>query len=112
MAEDNLDGLVECPEFSYPEEYIKAFDEFNLQKASDFVWQKIGEADGYIQETAPFKLIKEDKDKAVEIIKELVCRVNEIAVMLKPILPETSDKILKAIKENKKPAEPLFRRID
>ena len=51
-------------------------------------------------------------EKAKEIIKELVVGVYDIAVHLEPILPETSEKIKKLVKENKKPETPLFVRKD
>ena len=89
---------------------LEMFSKYEVQKAADFVWEKIGEVDQHIQETEPFKLVKEDKGRAVEIIKDLVVRLYAIGRMLEPLLPETSEKILTAVKANKKPDEPLFPR--
>jgi len=96
----------------FPEEYKKAFDEFNIQKVGDIVWRKIGELDSKIQETEPFKLVKTDSEKAKEIIKELIQDLYTIARMLNPIMSEISDKIKKSVKENKMPEKPLFPRKD
>lgn len=91
------------------EEYKKLMDSFELSKAMDLIWQKISELDSKIQETQPFKLIKTDEKKAKEILVELVEGLRGVAERLKPFLPQTSEKILTAIKENKMP-EPLFLR--
>lgn len=84
-------------------------DNFELNKAMDLIWRKISELDLKIQETQPFKLIKTDEKKAKEILMELVAGLQNIALMLKPFLPQTSEKIFNAIKANKMP-EPLFLR--
>ncbi len=87
-------------------------EKFELAKAMNIIWEKIGELDKKIQETEPFKLVKTDNDKAKEIIAELVSGLGGVAEALTPFMPETSEKILKLIKENKKPSEPLFLRKD
>jgi len=46
------------------------------------------------------------------MIADLVVKLYTIARMLNPILPETSEKIKKLIKENKSPEQPLFVRKD
>jgi methionyl-tRNA synthetase len=95
-----------------PQEYFDALNNFNLQTAIDLVWQKIGRADKKIQETQPFKLIKDDRMKAKgeKIIEELVNELNVISKLLAPFLPETSSEIKSLIKENKTPDKPLFAR--
>jgi methionyl-tRNA synthetase len=66
--------------------------------------------DRFIQENQPFKVIKTDKVAGQKMISELVVRLYSVARMLNPILPETSDKIKKLVKENKSPEQPLFLR--
>lgn len=112
MAEDNLESPIKEPKKEkFPKEYLKAFEEYNLQKASEIVWEKISKIDARIQETQPFKLVKEDRKAAQKIIQELVMNLYSVAILLQPFLPETSDKIKEAILQNKKP-EPLFLRKD
>lgn len=91
------------------EEYKNFMGNYELSKAMDLIWKKISKLDLKIQETQPFKLIKTEPEKAKEILRELVSGLNQIAIMLKPFLPETSEKIIKAIEVNKMP-EPLFLR--
>ncbi len=113
MAETNLDSPVQIPEpKSFDDEFTKALDEFRFDNAMDFVWKRIGELDAKIQETQPFKVVKEDKEKAQEIIKSLVVDLYWIARLLNPFMPETSEKIKNLVKENKFPETPLFGRKD
>jgi len=111
MAEINLNESVERPEpIPFDKIYTEALDNFEFNKATDLIWKKIGELDMRIQETQPFKLIKEDREKAIEIIKKLVQDLYVIARLLNPIMPETSKTIKSLIKENKSPDTPLFLR--
>jgi methionyl-tRNA synthetase len=110
MAETNLTEPVTVPEKSIPQEYFDLLEKYEIQKAVDMIWQKIAEADKYIQDTTPFKLVKTDKEKGIEIIKDLVIRLYTIARMLNPIMPETSVKIKELVKANKSPETPLFLR--
>ncbi len=110
MAETHLTEAVAVGVRPLPQKYKDVFDAFEINKAAEIVWAEIAAMDLLIQETAPFKLVKEDKEKAVEIIKGLVVRLYAVAEMLNPILPETSEKIKTAVKENKMPREALFLR--
>ena len=109
LINESLGGSTAKWRLSRQVEYDKFMDNFELNKAMDLIWKKIGALDLKIQETQPFKLVKTDEKKAKEILVELVMGLSEIAEMLKPFLPQTSEKILAAIKENKMP-EPLFLR--
>jgi methionyl-tRNA synthetase len=111
MAENYLDACPELPEKSISENFKEAMNNYEINKAADIVWEKIGELDGKIQITEPFKLVKTDKEAAVKIIKELVVDLYTIGRMLNPIMPETSAVIKSTIKSNKMPA-PLFLRKD
>src|SRR3989344_2311973 len=82
-----------------------AMDGFEIQKAANHIWSEIGELDAEIQKTKPW----ESKDK--QIITELVTKLVHIGYSLAPFMPQTSEKILTAIRENKMP-ENLFPRKD
>lgn len=112
MASTHLDS---CPAFlniKLDEGFSHTIDSFNIQKASNVIFAKVSELDEIIQKKEPFKLIKTDKNAGIEIIKDLVLRLHEIAFMLTPIMPETSSKIIEIIKSNKMPESPLFLRKD
>lgn len=83
---------------------------FEFNKYVDEVWKMIQSADGYIQKEEPFKKVKVDKDGATKDVQYLLGELIVIAELIQPVMPETGDKIKQAIKENKKPNEPLFPR--
>jgi len=112
MAEDNLTSPVEVSTLRPDQVFLKNMENFNVQKAIELIWLWIGALDARIQLEEPFKLVKKDSKKAKIIISELVLGLDNIAEHLKPLLPETSEKIQKLIKENKKPKKPLFLRKD
>ncbi len=112
MAETN-DISVEQTEMVDVKKYAALYDSYEINKVCDDIWARIQSADKYIQEHEPFKTIKSKdkvgKDKGVLQIQFLLAEVAHIGILLAPILPETSEKIAKAIKDNKI-SEPLFMR--
>ena len=87
-------------------------DAFDIKKYMDSIWLKIQETDKKIQEKEPYKLFKTDFQIAKDIVCDLCGDLFIIANRLIPVMPETADKILKYLKENKKPEKPLFARKD
>lgn len=87
---------------------------FDFNAALGSLMGVISEEDEFIQKTEPYKKIKsessEEKKQAVENIERLVRQIEWLAYYFQPFIPETSEKILAAIKENKKP-ENLFPRL-
>ncbi len=114
MAETNLSEPVVITEENkaWSEEYVVALESFNIKKAIDIVFEKMKALDEEIQATQPFKLVKTDPLKGKEIITNLVICLNGVAQHLEPFLPETSRKIIEAVKANKMPSEALFQRKD
>lgn len=112
MAETHLTEPVTRPESgTFPEEYLNAIENYNLQFAGDLIWQKIGALDERIADEQPFKVVKEDKNKAQQMIREMVIEVYLIGRLLNSFMPETSAIIKQAVLENKKP-ENLFGRLE
>ena len=113
LAQTHLDksDLSKLGRSDFPKEYTDALDNFEINKAADYVWSRISALDRKITETAPFKVVKEDAEKGRRIIIELTTELAFIDLMLEPILPQTSKKIINAIMANKKP-ENLFPRKD
>jgi methionyl-tRNA synthetase len=108
LAEDHLEP-VEASTERVPG-YLESVTSFEFAQAQDAVWKKIQEADEKITREEPFKLVKTDPEKGKESIRALVKELQTIANTLAISMPETSEKILTAIKENKKP-ENLFPRL-
>jgi methionyl-tRNA synthetase len=94
-----------------PSPHMKqSVDEFRLNDSMEFIWQKIRNADRVMSEKKPYELIKSDLVLGKVEIQLLVQRINEIAIDLRPFMPNVSEKILSLIKENKAPDKPLFPR--
>ena len=87
-----------------------ALAEFGFQSACNYIWFFIQQADEKIAKEKPFDLVKTDKEQAKLKIAKSVEEVSTIGQLLAPFMPETSKKILEAIKKNKKP-ENLFPRL-
>jgi len=85
-------------------------EEFKFHEALEVAWKLISWCDEYVEKNKPWKLIKEDKNKAKEILSDLFYCISEISELIEPFLPETSDKIKKQLKSGK--PEILFKRID
>jgi methionyl-tRNA synthetase len=110
LSEKYLEKCPEIPEQSDFSEYFEFYEKFDIKQAADYVWEKIGELDRFIQETEPFKVIKVDEQKGKDLISKMVLDLYQIARMLNPIMPKTNETLKKLIKENKKPTAPLFLR--
>ncbi len=112
MAADNLSEPVSIPEWEDMSEYFTLLQNFEINKAADYIWAEISRMDLFIQENQPFKVVKTDPEAGKKMISELVMRLYSVARMLNPMLPETSGTIKQLIKENKVPEKPLFLRKD
>lgn len=92
-----------------PADYRSALDEFRFNDALAIVWEKIKSSDKLIDEKEPWKL---DDAALKEFISGIVPDIREIALLLQPFLPETSDKILTQFSQAKIiPQSPMFPRL-
>ncbi len=112
LAETHLEEFDVLPNTLHQEQIQKAIDNFDIQKAMNHIWDRIGEIDQKIQITKPFVVVKEDLDAGKNIIKDLVGDLYGIAITLAPFMPKTSETIISLIRDNKKPEKPLFLRIN
>ena len=65
--------------------------------AIDEVFEIFRRSNKYIDETMPWKLAKEDIPRLKTVIYNLLESIRVGAVLLKPFLPETSDRIFKQL---------------
>ena len=75
----------------------KLLQEFKFNEALKVIWELISWCDKYINEEKPW----ENKKNSAKAISNLIFAMKNIAEFLLPFLPETSEKIKKAIKEKK-----------
>ncbi|MEY4747696.1 MAG: hypothetical protein RLZZ416_745 [Candidatus Parcubacteria bacterium] len=109
LAQSNLPAPARVTFTPYPQEYVNAFDAFKINEAVEYVVARIQALDQKINQTEPFKVVKTDAQKGEALIEEMVHELAAIDLMLEPLVPETSKKIIEAVMANKKPAN-LFPR--
>ncbi|MEI6864081.1 MAG: methionine--tRNA ligase [Candidatus Adlerbacteria bacterium] len=111
LAEVHLHGDIQITQPVYSNEYLEAFEKFDINKAIDHIFKRIGVLDQRITKEEPFKLVKTDPAAGTKLILELLLELRVVAILLIPFLPETSKKIIEAVDARKKP-ENLFARKD
>lgn len=86
----------ELEEFTMQEmnEFEKNMEQFFISNALSNVWKIISRTNKYIDETAPWMLAKEEnKAKLESCMFHLVETLRKIAILLKPFMPETAEKM-------------------
>ena len=86
------------------------YSDFRFDEVLKLIWQKIDEANLYLNKKEPWKI--KDKDKLKKIFSKLIIDIQKIAKALVPFMPETAEKILEQFSQPKiKKQEILFPRI-
>jgi len=98
-----LEQLIAGIDNIWEKRYRPQLEEFKFNEALIAIWDLIRTCDFWIEQEKPWEGGKE------EIISDLLFALGEIARLLEPFLPETSEEILKQIKSKK--TKPLFPRI-
>jgi len=83
----------------------KALDNFRFNEVLIAVWELISFCDKYIEKERPWEKSKNQK----EVISNLLFAISNIAEMLQPFLPETSEKIFRQLKTQK--SKPIFPKV-
>ncbi len=111
LAETNLEEAIAVEHLHVDQTLVREpLETCNFAGAIDFLWEEMTRLDEHIAETEPYKVVKTDPQQGKAMITELVEELYGVSTLLAPFLPETSETILTAIKENKKP-ENLFPRL-
>ena len=69
----------------------------NTNFTPENIWNLISKANKYVDESAPWQLIKTDGERAGDVLNILVIIIAKIAIFLSPIMPDTSENILNKI---------------
>ena len=74
-------------------------DDYHISDAIQSIWSYIARTNKYIDETSPWILAKsdDDKEKLKSVMFNLADSLVKIAIMIKPIMNETSNKILEQL---------------
>ena len=74
--------------------YTAAMDAFDLQQGAAVIIELASRANRYVEETAPWKLAKEKKDKELDVVlASLVRVVARLALMAAPFIPAKADEV-------------------
>ncbi len=80
-------------------ELIQLFKENELQAGLMIIWKFISRMNQYVDETAPFKLAKDETQSARlgQVLYNLTEGCRHLAIWLQPYLPTTSHRILEQL---------------
>ncbi|MCX6762930.1 MAG: methionine--tRNA ligase [Candidatus Moranbacteria bacterium] len=84
-------------------------EKIELDSALEYVWKIVREDDKFVEDNKPWELKKTDEKKFQEVMQKLVSDLYFISELLIPFMPETSEKIKKALET--KESVTLFPRI-
>jgi methionyl-tRNA synthetase len=92
-----------------PEEFVSLLQNYHLSEGLEYVWNMVRAANKYIDEHKPWELAKINQERFEEVMKKLLEDIALIGDLLRPFLPETSEKIHAMLKAGK--GGTLFQRI-
>jgi methionyl-tRNA synthetase len=115
VNKDIEEVLEKVSEISFAKEYEDFLNSFKLNEAIHFATNLQKKLDEYIQESAPFKLLKSEveteRENGKKILKNCLKELLIISYHLNFFMPKTSEKIFELVKNNQMPEKPLFGRI-
>jgi methionyl-tRNA synthetase len=108
MAEKYFNGVVPARNSELKnetektwQEYEGALENFQVDQAIEAI-KKINQlGDGYVEQNKPWELAKNDPARLTEVIYNLLELLRHLGVMLWPVMPQTSEKILQALGQEK-----------
>lgn len=76
-------------------QYKFYMNSYELNKAIGIVWDHVRQCNAYIEKQKPWELFGAgDQDNLADVIYNLLESIRHIAFMIRPFMPETSDKII------------------
>jgi methionyl-tRNA synthetase len=117
MIDKYLDGMIgKIPDSGHDSaQFHEALTNFRFDKALDSVWEQIRGLNQYIDEQKPWQIAEEkDEEHLREVLSNMVSDLLEIAELLTPFLPDTSQAIKNIFAEGllHKPKSVLFPKIE
>jgi methionyl-tRNA synthetase len=95
---------------SIPDPIDEPPHDYRFNDVMDKIWARISAADQTVSEKKPFEIVKTDLEEGRRSITILVQQLYIIGTTLRPYMPATAEKVIQAVKENKKP-DNLFPRL-
>jgi len=91
------------------DQFPKNIEKLEFEKILDNIWKIVRDDDKFVEENKPWELAKTNETKFKEVMVKLFSDLHLISELLVPFMPETSEKIKKALEA--KEAGVLFPRI-
>lgn len=89
-----------------------AMAQYDFKTYLDEVFAVVDEANEEVDKKAPFKLVKEDPDAAKAVLSSIAEQIRFVGHALAPVLPHTSEEILRRYGTVIETGDPLFPRRD
>jgi methionyl-tRNA synthetase len=98
-ANEDVDEDLKKVVTSIRDKVTAKMDEYKIADVIDELWTLFRRANKYIDETTPWLLAKDEsnKDRLNQVLYNLLESISIGATLIKPFMPETSDKILQEI---------------
>jgi len=76
------------------ERYDFFLTNYKFDEALGVIWENIRRCNSYIDQEKPWELANVDRDALADVMYNLLETIRQTAIMIRPFLPETSEKIL------------------
>ena len=98
-AAGEFDGDLQAVCQTSKQRYFDLMNQFRIADAMDEIWNIVRRSNKYIDETTPWILARDEaqKPRLAEVLYNLAESIRFIAVLLKPMMPQTADAILEQI---------------
>ena len=97
--QNNVDEDIEKASEEVINNFNKEIDNFEFENSLKEIWNYISRTNKYIDETSPWVLAKDEEniEKLKSCIYHLVANLREIAILIRPLMVETSDNMLRQL---------------
>ena len=101
-APEEIDGELRSFALETVKKVEKGFNEFKIADAVEAIINLAKRSNKYIDETMPWALAKDEskKERLGTVLYNLLESIRFLAILLKPVMPETSEKIFEQIGTN------------
>ena len=93
LKKNGLQKLIDETEKIYHQKMQK----FRLNEALARVWDLVNALDKFITEEKPWASLKNDQEKFEKDMATLIISLGKVALLIAPVMPETSEKLLEAL---------------
>jgi methionyl-tRNA synthetase len=109
-AKINCQSLIPKLQIQNYQLFCQSIEAYKYNEALVWLWQKVSRLDKYINDTKPWE---KDQSTLVQVLQKPISELMEIAFLLQPFLPQTSQKIKDIFSKEQiiAPNHPLFPRV-